>query len=161
MQFLFGEYGWIIITAAFFGFLFYVRFKRKQDLKWIAERFPGETPIISSFGVFFFGNESDKGAVRRISGMLLLFNHGILFKAKSGFEWEAPAENVIGVGHDTSIRGRDLNQSVMIVEFVNRDNQPDRAAFRAPYPPQWMDAIRSVLLKRIKVSGDATSNLDG
>lgn len=142
------KYYLIFFGVLFFGFLIYSRIKRQQDQAWIKSRFSGVRPIIVSFGVKYFGLASDHGPIKSSSGFLLIFPDLLFFKSNKGLEWSASAEAVTGVDHDTNHRGRDLKQSIMVVDFINPEAQPDRAAFRVPYPPQWIKAIDRFLVSR-------------
>ena len=145
-----SKYYLIVFGVLFFGFLVYSRIKRQQDLAWINNRFPGPSPIITSFGVKFFGAASDSGPVKAQPGFLLLFPDLLFFRSSKGLEWSATAQAVSGVDHDTGHKGRDLKQSVMVVDFLGPDGQPDRVAFRVPYPPQWIKAIDRYLVAVVK-----------
>lgn len=142
------KYYLIFFGVLFLGFLIYSRIKRQQDQAWIKNRFPGVRPVIVSFGVKYFGQESDPGPVKSRTGFLLLFPDQLFFKSNQGLEWSASAEAVTGVDHDTVHKGRDLKQSIMVVDFLNQETQPDRVAFRVPYPPQWIKAINRFLVVR-------------
>ena len=43
-------------------------------------------------------------------------------------------------------KGVDLHQSVVIIEFLTAGGVKDAAAFKVPYPPQWVHAIEANLL---------------
>jgi hypothetical protein len=146
MQLLLGKEAALVLAILFFAFLVYSRLRRKRELEWIEERFGGEQPVIASFGITFFGSETDPGPVRKKRGFLLLYTHRIFFRSRAGLEWEVAADKVTGVDHGTSIKGHELNQSVMLVDYVNQEGRPDRAAFRVPYPPQWIRAIKTTHL---------------
>jgi len=38
--------------------------------------------------------------------------------------------------------------SLVKIDFLNARNQKDTAAFKVPYPPQWINAIENNLLKK-------------
>jgi hypothetical protein len=42
----------------------------------------------------------------------------------------------------------DLHQSLVKIDFLNDQDQKDTAAFKVPYPPQWMQAIENAFLKK-------------
>ena len=136
----------IVTALLFLGFLLYSRSKRRRDLAWIAKRFPGQKPVVASFGVTYWGQESEPGPVHKNKGFLLLLPDRIFFKGAGGLEWQVPKKRMLGVDHDHAIKGENLNQSVMIVQFNTEQGGATRAAFRVPYPPQWMEAIEKTLL---------------
>jgi hypothetical protein len=52
------------------------------------------------------------------------------------------------VYHDRSHKGTNLHQSLVKINFINDQNEKDTAAFKVPYPPQWINAIENSLLKK-------------
>ncbi|MEJ2101512.1 MAG: hypothetical protein P8X68_16265 [Desulfobacterales bacterium] len=43
-----------------------------------------------------------------------------------------------------------MRQSLVKIDFLNDRYQKDTAAFKVPYPPQWMQAIENTLVKKEK-----------
>jgi len=41
-----------------------------------------------------------------------------------------------------------LEETLVKIDFLNETGQQDTAAFKVPYPPQWMQAIENALLKK-------------
>ncbi len=99
-----------------------------------------------SFGVTFYGCESDTGRFRDYTGLLLLLKSGFIFRTRFlGKEFRIPKEAVRSVYVGKEHRGKKLYQYVMKIDFVNRRGEPDSVAFRVPYPQQWMTAIEKTL----------------
>jgi hypothetical protein len=148
MDFL-GEQQWLIIAVLFFGIIAYIALMRWRDRKWIEARF-GSRPILAmSFGVNFFGSASEPGKPRRSSGFLLLLSDQLFYRSRvKKIELEIPAARIARVYHDRTHKGVDLHQSLVKIDFLNDQNQKDTAAFKVPYPPQWMQAIDNALLKK-------------
>lgn len=55
--------------------------------------------------------------------------------------------SLAGSQMDRSHKGVNLHQFLVKIEFLNARNQKDTAAFKVPYPPQWINAIENNLLK--------------
>lgn len=145
-----GQY-WIIIALIFFGFLGYVALLRWQDQRWINKKFGSENIVTSSFGVIFLGVSSDEGPIRRRSGYLILSKDQLFFRSRrTGIELAIPGNNLLEVYHDVRHRGEEIHQSLMMVDFINENKRKDTAAFRVPYPPQWIQVVL-VTLKNKKV----------
>ncbi|MGD9057089.1 MAG: hypothetical protein PVJ41_03985 [Desulfobacterales bacterium] len=144
-----GEQQWIFIAIAFFGIIGYIALMRWRDRKWIEVRF-GSRPILAmSFGVNFFGNATEPGKPRRSSGFLLLFSDALFYRSRvKKIELEIPATRIARIYHDRVHKGVDLHQSLVKIDFLNEHDQKDTAAFKVPYPPQWMQAIENALLKK-------------
>ncbi len=102
-------------------------------------------PILAvSFGVSYFGRTSEPKPPRRSSGFLLLLSDRVFYRSRiAGLELEIPGRRITRIYHGTGHKGVDLHQSLMKLDFVNEIGEPDTAAFRVPYPPQWMQAIQN------------------
>ncbi len=150
MDFL-GHQQWIFIAVIFFGIIGYIALMRRRDRKWIEERFGSRPVLAMSFGVNFFGKSSEPGKPRRSSGFLLLFSDRLFYRSRvKKIELEIPAARIARIYHDRTHKGVDLHQSLVKIDFLNDRNQKDTAAFKVPYPPQWMQAIENALVKKGK-----------
>ena len=148
MDFL-GQQQWIIIAVVFFGIIGYIAWVRWRDRKWIVERFGSRSILAMSFGVNFFGRATEPGKPRRSSGFLLLLSDQLFYRSRvKKIELEIPAARITRVYHDRTHKGVDLHQSLVKIDFLNDQNQKDTAAFKVPYPPQWMQAIENSLIKK-------------
>ena len=142
---------WMIIAAVFFGIMAYIVWIRWRDRKWIDERFGSYKILAMSFGVNYFGSASDPGAPRRSSGFLLMLPDRLFYRSRlKKLELEIPATRIARVYHDRSHKGIDLHQSLIKIDFINSENEKDTAAFKVPYPPQWIKAIENNLVKKAK-----------
>ena len=104
-----------------------------------------------SFGVNYFGRASEPGKPRKSSGFLLLFPDGLFYRSRTArLELSIDGNQIARVYPDNSIKGVNLHQSVMKIDFINENNDRDSAAFKVPYPPQWIQAIENNLLRKTK-----------
>ncbi len=102
-----------------------------------------------SFGVNYFGRASEPGKPRRSSGFLLLLPDQLFYRSRGArLELSIPGKNIAHVYPDNSLKGVDLHQSVVKIDFINENDNKDSAAFKVPYPPQWISAIETHLLAR-------------
>jgi len=144
-----GEQQWIIIAVVFFGIMAYIAWIRWRDRKWIDERFGNDKIVAISFGINYFGSATEPGKPRKSSGFLLLLSDQLFYRSRvKKIELEIPATRIARVYHDRAHKGVDLHQSLVKIDFLNDRNQKDTAAFKVPYPPQWMQAIENTLLKK-------------
>ena len=142
----FGNQQWVIIALVFFGFLAYVAWVRRRDHRWIENRFGKDRVRAMSFGINYFGRATEPGTPRRSSGFLLLLPDRLFYRSRvAGMELDIPAHRIVDVTHDRRHKGVELHQSVIRVDFRTEDGQPDSAAFKVPYPPQWIQAIQTTL----------------
>ncbi len=140
---------WLIIAVIFFGIMAYIAWIRWRDRKWIDERFGNDKIVAMSFGVNFFGSATEPGSPRRSSGFLILLSDRVFYRSRfKKLELEIPAAQIARVYHDKTHKGVNLHQSLVKIDFVNSQNQKDTAAFKVPYPPQWIQAIENNLLKK-------------
>jgi hypothetical protein len=140
---------WLIIAAVFFGIMAYIAWIRWRDRKWIDERFGNDKIVAISFGVNYFGSATEPGSPRRSSGFLILLHDRVFYRSRfKKLELEIPAARIARVYHDKTHKGVNLHQSLVKIDFVNSQNQKDTAAFKVPYPPQWINAIENNLLKK-------------
>jgi hypothetical protein len=148
MDFL-GQQQWVIIGVAFFGIIAYIAWVRWQDRKWIDARFGSHKTLAMSFGVNFFGRAAEPGSPRKSSGFLLLLEDRLFYRSRlKKLELEIPASKIARVYHDKVHKGVNLHQSLVKIDFINSENEKDTAAFKVPYPPQWIRAIETALLKK-------------
>lgn len=142
---------WMIIAVIFFGIMAYIAWVRWKDRQWINERFGSHKILAMSFGVNYFGRATEPGAPRRSSGFLLMLSDRLFYRSRlKKLELEIPAARIARVYHDRSHKGIDLHQSLVKVDFINSENEKDTAAFKVPYPPQWIRAIENNFLKKRK-----------
>jgi len=153
MQNLYANQQWITIALIFFGIIGYIAFIRWRDRKWIENRFGDQKILAMSFGVNYFGRDSESGKPRKSSGFLLLLPDRIFYRSRAvGLELTIINKNIAHVYPDNSIKGYDLHQSVVKIDFLNENDEPDSAAFKVPYPPQWIRAIENNLLEKSQKS---------
>ncbi len=140
---------WVLIALIFFGILAYIVFLRWQDQRWIDKKYGSENVRAISYGVNYYGRTSDEGKVRRSTGVLVLLTDRLFFRSRRArLEMEIPGKNVLNVYHDVRHRGEELHQSLMMVEFINENKRKDTAAFKVPYPPQWIQSVLETLKKK-------------
>ena len=151
MQEFWSQQQWLIIALIFFGILFYVAWIRWRDRKYIAKRFAGNPVLAMSFGVNYFGRTTESVAPRRSSGFLLLLSDRLFYRSRfAKVELEIPLAHIARVYHDRVHKGVNLHQSLVKIDFLSDEKKKDCAAFKVPYPPQWIAAIENKLSKKKK-----------
>ena len=86
---------WLIVAAAFFGFLACAAWIRYRDRRWIERRFGRDRVRAVSFGVNYFGREAEPGGPRRSSGLLLLLPDRLFYRSRlAGLELEIPGDRI-------------------------------------------------------------------
>jgi hypothetical protein len=149
MTSIYANQQWMIIALIFFGIIAYIAFIRWWDRKWIQKRFRGQKILAMSFGVNYFGRASEPGKPSRSSGFLLLLPDRLFYRSRTArLELNIPGKSIAQVYPDNSIKGVNLHQSVVKIDFMNENDKHDSAAFKVPYPPQWISAIEINLLSQ-------------
>jgi hypothetical protein len=137
---------WLVIAVLFFGIIAYVAWVRWRDRRWIDRRFGERNVRAMSFGVNFFGCTTEPGKPKRSSGFLLLLPDRLFYRSRlKKIELEIPTKGIARIYPDRHHKGVDLHQSVIKIDFINAENHRDTAAFKVPYPPQWIRAIENSL----------------
>ena len=140
---------WLIIAVVFFGIIAYIAFIRWRDRKWIDRRFDSDKVLAISFGVNYFGSAAEPGKPSKSSGFLLLLPDRLFYRSRvKKLELDIPAAQIARVYHDRSHKGVNLHQSLVKIDYVNANEERDTAAFKVPYPPQWINAIENNLIKK-------------
>ena len=129
--------------------MFYLVYMRQRETKRITDKFDEEQIIITSFGVNYYGLESEPGGPLRSAGALVLLKNGIYYRARyAKRELFIPGSSITYIGVTNVHKGKDLHQTVVVLQFLNSEGKEERAAFRIPYPAQWVAAIKSNLLEK-------------
>lgn len=143
----FAQQQWLLIALIFFGIIAYIALIRWRDRRWIDRRFDTANVRAMSFGVNYFGRASEPGKPRRSSGFLILLPDRLFYRSRMAkLELDIPAASITDVYPDRRHKGVDLHQSVVKVDFRTAGAKRDSAAFKVPYPPQWIQAIQSILM---------------
>lgn len=136
-----------ILGAIFFGILFFLVLMRRIESKRIERKFDEKNIVISSFGVNYFGLTSESGGPARSSGILVLLKDGIYYHARfvkrELYIW---GKSITSIRIVETHKGKPLYQKVVAIGFINTEGKEDTAAFRIPYPDQWIGAIKNNLI---------------
>jgi len=140
---------WLVFALLFLAIIFYLAYMRQRETKRITDKFDKSDIVITSFGVNYYGLESEPGGPLRSAGALVLLKHGIYYRARyAKRELLIPGSSITYIGVSNVHKGKDLHQSVVVLQFLNQDGKEEKAAFRIPYPAQWVAAIKSNLLEK-------------
>jgi hypothetical protein len=139
---------WLVFALAFLGILLFMAGLRNQEARRISEKFPREQIVLTSFGVNYFGLESEPGRPLRSIGALVLLKDSLYYRARfSKRELTIPGAAITHIGVTDTHKGRPLHQYVVAIHFLNAAGQEEKAAFRIPLPAQWTAAIKSTLIR--------------
>ncbi len=143
----FANPNYLIFALLFLGVIFYLAYMRQRETKRIADKFDKNDIIITSFGVNYYGLESEPGGPLRSAGALVLLKNGIYYRARfAKRELFIPGSSITYIGVTDVHKGKALHQPVAVIRFLNQVGKEEKAAFRVPYPAQWLEAIKKNLL---------------
>ncbi len=139
---------WLII-AGFFGIILFLIWIRYRDRKWIEKRFGKDRARAMSFGVNCFVAANPPEKPKSSSGFLLLLPDRLFFRSRfARREFDIARNRIVRVYHGTGLKGVELHQSLVKIDFFDIQNKKDTIAFKVPYPPQWISAIENLLITR-------------
>jgi hypothetical protein len=140
---------WLVFALLFLAIIFYLAYMRQRETRRVLSRFAKDEIIITSFGVNYYGLDSEPGAPLRSSGALVLVKGGVYYRARfANREVFIPGPSITYIGVSNQHKGKDLHQNVVVIQFLNTEGREDKAAFRIPYPGQWVGAIKANLIGR-------------
>lgn len=152
--------GWIFLSIVFFTILAFMVVMRRIESSRIEKKFNGKDIVITSYGVNYFGLSSEKGRIPRSSGILVLLKDAIYYRARfTRRELLIPGKSIRALKIVETHKGKPLYQKSIAIDFINNNGNLDTAAFRIPFPAQWLGAIKKYLLngKNIKLSTEEYS----
>jgi hypothetical protein len=139
---------WLVFALLFLAVLCYLVFVRNREARRIGEKFPREQIVLTSFGVSYYGLESEPGPPLRSTGALMLLKDRLYYRARfAGRELTIPGAAITGIGVTGVHKGKPLHQYVVEIRFLNAAGREEKAAFRVPLPAQWSAAIKTTLIE--------------
>ena len=138
---------WLVFALLFLAIMFYLAYMRQRETRRILARFDKSQIILTSFGVNYYGRDSEPGGPLRSSGALVLVKSGLYYRARfANRELFVPGPSITYIGVSNQHKGKDLHQNVVVIHFLNEEGKEEKAAFRIPYPGQWVAAIKAHLI---------------
>lgn len=134
----------LIAVLFIFALVLFAWFKQR-DARNVRERF--KDILIATYGVQYFGRESEKGDLLDSSGQLLFLKQGLFYRGRfDKRELMIPKEKLISVAVTDHHKGKLTYQVCLAIYFINENEIIDRAAFTIPYPKQFIEAINHFFL---------------
>jgi hypothetical protein len=138
---------WLVFALLFLAVLLWLAYMRSREARRISEKFPREQIVLTSFGVNYFGLESEPGGPLRSTGTLVLLRDGLYYRARfANRELTIPGAAITHIGVTDTHKGKPLHQYVVAIRFLNSEGKEEKAAFRIPLPAQWTAAIKATLI---------------
>ncbi len=144
-----SDNSWIIFIIIFGGLIGYIAIMQRVESARILKKFDRTSIILMSFGVNYFGLESEPGRPARSTGCLVLSLDGLYYRARhTNRELTIPGGTITNIEVIDVHKGKSLHQKVIGINFLNPDGKVDRAAFRIPHPARWVDTIKKRFMNR-------------
>ena len=138
---------WLVFALVFLGVLLLLVILRNREARRISEKFPRDFIVLTSFGVNYFGLESEPGRPLRSIGALVLLKDSLYYRARfADRELTIPGAAITHIGVTDTHKGKPLHQYVVAIRFLTLEGREEKAAFRIPLPAQWTTAIKATLI---------------
>ena len=139
---------WLVFAVLFLAVLLYLAILRNREARRISEKFPRDQIVLTSFGVNYYGLESEPGRPLRSIGALVLLRDSLYYRARfANRELTIPGAAITHIGVTDTHKGKPLHQYVVAIRFLNAEGKEQKAAFRIPLPAQWTTAIKATLIR--------------
>ncbi len=139
---------WLVFALLFLAVLLYLAILRNREARRISQMFPRERIVLTSFGVNYYGLESEPGGPSRSTGALVLLKDSLYYRARfANRELTIPGAAITHIGVTDTHKGKALHQYVVAIRFLNAAGKEEKAAFRIPLPAQWTAAIKATLIR--------------
>jgi hypothetical protein len=139
---------WLVFALLFLAVLLYLVYMRNREARRISEMFPRDRVVLTSFGVNYYGLESEPGGPLRSTGVLVLLKDSLYYRARfANRELTIPGAAITHIGVTDTHKGKALHQYVVAIRFLNAAGKEEKAAFRMPLPAQWTAAIKATLIQ--------------
>lgn len=139
-------YYYLIAGFFLFGLVFYNWLKQK-DYKKILAKFDKNDILLKTFGVKYFGKESEKGKILNSEGFMILLKEGLFYIGSfDKREVFIPKGKIFSIAITDHHKGELLERECLAFYFENENGEIDRAAFSIPHPEIWVKGIRENLV---------------
>jgi len=139
---------WILFTVLFLGAVAFLAIMRQVEIRRIYKKFDYNDVLLLSFGVNYFGCETEPGGLSKSSGALALTRSEIYYRARyRKRELRISGSSVAQIEVTDMHKGKPLHQQAIAIYFVNEYGTRDKAVFRIPHPAKWVNMINSMFVR--------------
>ncbi len=140
---------WILFAGLFLGAVAFLAVVRQVETRRIYKKFSEDEIILLSFGVNFFGCESEPGRISKSAGALVLTRTELYYRARYlNKELTIRGQSIAQIEVTDQHKGKPLNQHAIAVYFINEEGSKDKAVFRIPHPAKWVNLMNSMFVKK-------------
>ncbi|MBC7194104.1 MAG: hypothetical protein H5U37_00350 [Caldisericia bacterium] len=136
-----------LIAAIFLATLVFYNWLKQKDYRKIIARFKEEDILLKTFGVKYFGKESEKGKILNSEGFMVLLKDGLFYRGSfDKKELFIPKGKIFSIAITDHHKGEILERECLAFYFENENGELDRAAFSIPHPEIWVKEIKKNLV---------------
>jgi hypothetical protein len=136
-----------LIAAIFFALLVFYNWLKQKDYRKIISRFRSEDILLKTFGVKYFGRESEKGRILNSEGFMVLLKDGLFYRGSfDKRELYIPKGKIYSIAITDHHKGEVLERECLAFYFESESGEIDRAAFSIPHPEVWVKGIKDYLV---------------
>ncbi len=129
------------------GVIFLISFIRNMETRRLRRRLGEGNILLSGFNVHYYGVESELKMPMNSMGALGLSSEGLYYRARvRKRELFIEGKQLTSITVTDDFKGKNMYGSVVVINFINKKGEKDRAAFRIPYPERWSEAINKLFL---------------
>ena len=140
---------WILFAVLFLGAVAFLAIIRQIETRRLYKKFSEDEIILLSFGVNFFGCESEPGRVNKSAGALVLTKSELYYRARYlNTELTIPGKSIAQIDVTDQHKGKPLHQQAIAIYFINEEGSKDKAVFRIPHPAKWVNLMNSMFVKK-------------
>jgi len=143
---------YLLFAFIFIGFLVFYNWLKQSSFKKEISKFDKNDILMYTYGVYYYGVESEKGKLLNSQGLMILLKNGLYYKGgldkKELFIPEGKLLSIVITNHH---KGEPTYRECLAFYFENANGEVDRAAFSIPHPEIWVNRIRDVLAKDKKI----------
>ncbi len=141
------DFTYYLIAAIFLASLVFYNWLKQKDYRKIISRFKNEDILLKTFGVKYFGRESEKGKVLNSEGFMVLLKEGLFYRGSfDKRELFIPKGKIYSIVITDHHKGEILERECLAFYFENERGEIDRVAFSIPHPEVWVKGIKENLV---------------
>ncbi|HOC52616.1 MAG TPA: hypothetical protein PKJ39_02675 [Caldisericia bacterium] len=139
---------YLIFAVIFLASMVFYNWFKQNSLRKEFKKFDKNDILMYTYGVYYYGVESEKGKILNSQGLMILLKNGLYYKGSlDKRQLFIPEGKLYSIVVTDFHKGELTYKECLAFYFENEKGEVDRAAFSIPHPKDWVDRIREVLAK--------------
>ncbi len=136
-----------LVAAIFLATVVFYNWLKQKDYRKIISRFKESDILLKTFGVKYFGKESEKGKILNSEGFMVLLKDGLFYRGSfDKKELFIPKGKIFSIAITDHHKGEILERECLAFYFENEFGELDRVAFSIPHPEIWVKGVKENLV---------------